>query len=155
MAPGCGDSGGIFGLVKFLDPGSRVTGSEVELGQGASPFAQQALVIWNQVKGISGLMTPDMRAQMTELVAANMGLIEGQMIRNNAYFNEQIGKVMSGQFLPGLEQALGVSQSPFFNPDFALPEFAPGGKGRGIGTPSGNKRGSAATPGGATEFDLT
>lgn len=124
-ATGFGDIGGIFGLFKFLDPGSRVTGSEVELSGTASTFAQQAQVLLQRVSGQGGLMTPDQRGQLASLVNGQVGLIRGQMIRNNSMFNEQLGAIMSGRFEAGVERAQQVSESTFFQPDIELGEFVP------------------------------
>ena len=124
-ATGFGDIGGIFGLFKFLDPGSRVTGSEVELSSTASTFAQQAQVLLQRISGEGGLMTPDQRGQLSSLVNGQIGLLQSQMIKNNSFFNEQLGAVMEGQFSRGLEQALAVSRSPFFQPDIDIGEFVP------------------------------
>jgi len=122
-ATGWGDIGGTFGFFKFIDPGSRVTEGEISLSAEASPFAQSALAIFNRVGGESGLFTPPVRAELAQLVGSQIGFIGERMQKNHALFNDKLGAMLSGAFEAGIPQAQEVSRSPFFNPDFQIPEF--------------------------------
>lgn len=119
---GFGDIASTFNFFTYLDPGSRVTEGEIRLSSGASSFAQQGLVLWNRIQGQGGTMTVDQREEMAKIISGQQGEIRAEQIRLNDFFDVQVGRAMSAApALAGL--ATQLSQTPFFRPDFELPEF--------------------------------
>lgn len=113
-----GDIGAIFGFFKAMDPGSRVTGGEIELSNSASPFLQEMAVVLNRIVGEDGgLMDNPKRARLSSLMGAEYGRIRAEQLRLRDFYDQQVGSALRGYDEAARQFGIEQSRGPYFDPN--------------------------------------